>query len=92
MPCTKEDVTKTWRPRKKTLLEKQVIPVGDTLDELQSNHFIATSEECWGLGEEAATLFPDPSVAKTPKVDGTWFLIVQGLAQKTERGQIHYHC
>lgn len=46
-PGTKKEVTRTWRPRKKKLLEKQVIPDGDILDKLQANHFIDTSYDYW---------------------------------------------
>lgn len=90
-PSTKEEVTRTWRLRKKRLLEKQVVPVGDTLDKLTSSHFRDASDECWGLGEEAATLFPDYSVGKTRKVHQTWFLAVQ-VNPENRRGQNHYHC
>lgn len=46
-PSTKKEVPRTWRPRKKRLLEKQVIPGGDILDKFKSNHFIDTSYHNW---------------------------------------------
>lgn len=75
-PSMKKEVIRTWRPRKKRLLGKQVKHGGDILDKLQYNHFM-TLPMIIGTGWRSNTI--SRPFCKTPKVDRTWFWIVQGL-------------